>query len=315
MSRVRATLARTDAIPSGPERQPQVPPAAVRWKLEAEAFVAAKQLEHTVGERWIVQMRYHVFRFPELLRDLGEVDVPTRANSVTSQHLDRIRKGVTWERATLAQMYAALRNFLRWAKNPLSEASGPWRLPSGQPTHRRWVTRDQMVRLFVASLPGPERLLIALEGLNGLRRVEALRLRVKDVLLEEGNLRVLGKGRDGGKWRSIPMHPRVRKELEGAVRRKSPLERLLPFGASRADFLLRRVSTRAGLHPKVMISHHDLRRTFGRLAHEAGIDLVQLQHLYGHGSVDMTAHYIGLDTERLREGLEKLARYLGTETI
>lgn len=153
-------------------------------------------------------------------------------------------------------------------------------------------------------------MLVAVEGFNGLRRVEGLRLRAKDVLFEEGCLGVFEKGRSGGKWRTIPMHPSVREPLAGAIKGKKPEERLLPFSASRADFILRRVATQSGLYPGVMISHHDLRRTFGHLAHEAGLDLVQLQHLQGHQSVDMTAHYIGLDAERMREGLQRFAAFM-----
>ncbi|MHB8352685.1 MAG: tyrosine-type recombinase/integrase [Thermoplasmata archaeon] len=149
--------------------------------------------------------------------------------------------------------------------------------------------------------------------MNGLRRVEVLRLRVKDVGLEDGTLRVLGKGRGGGKWRTISMHPSVRTALTAAVAGKGPEERLLPFGPTWADLLLRWVSERAGLHPEVMVSHHDLRRTFGRLAHKAGIDLEQLQLLYGHRSVDVTVHYIGLDAQWMREGLERYSAFLGGE--
>ncbi|MCI4317629.1 MAG: tyrosine-type recombinase/integrase [Thermoplasmata archaeon] len=54
---------------------------------------------------------------------------------------------------------------------------------------------------------------------------------------------------------------------------------------------------------RVRVSHHDLRRTFGRVAYDAGMDLVQLKNLLGHSSVEMTVHYIGLDADRMRAGL------------
>jgi site-specific recombinase XerD len=60
----------------------------------------------------------------------------------------------------------------------------------------------------------------------------------------------------------------------------------------------------------VAVSHHDLRRTFGRLSHDAGMDLVQLKNLYGHSSLDQTVHYIGLDEDRMRAGLDSLARVM-----
>src|SRR4029077_6612735 len=56
----------------------------------------------------------------------------------------------------------------------------------------------------------------------------------------------------------------------------------------------------------VKVSHHDLRRTFGRLAHQSGMDLIQLKNLYVHSSVEMTVHYIGIDTDEMREGLNRI---------
>ena len=35
------------------------------------------------------------------------------------------------------------------------------------------------------------------------------------------------------------------------------------------------------------------------------MNLVDLKNFFGHKSVDMTAHYIGLDEDHMREGLAK----------
>jgi hypothetical protein len=41
------------------------------------------------------------------------------------------------------------------------------------------------------------------------------------------------------------------------------------------------------------------------------MDLVQLKNLYGHSSLDQTVHYIGLDEDEMRAGLDRLATFLG----
>jgi hypothetical protein len=41
------------------------------------------------------------------------------------------------------------------------------------------------------------------------------------------------------------------------------------------------------------------------------MDLVQLKNLYGHVSLDQTVHYIGLDEDQMRAGLDRLAHLLG----
>lgn len=250
-------------------------------------------------------MRWELERFPRLLGAVGQTgSLPPSVRSVRPEQVLAIRRGMRWEKATFAIHFAALRQFVRWGENPIAGKASLWRLPSGQPSHRRWLTKDQLARLLKAAR-GPEKLLVALEGLNGLRRVEVLRLRRKDVLLDEGCLRVLGKGRDGGKWRKIPMHGTVRTLLYSNVSALSEEDRLFDLSASSADLLLRRAAHRAGFDTEgIRVSHHDLRRTFGRVAHEAGMDLVQLKNLLGHASVEMTVHYIGLDADRMRKGLE-----------
>jgi len=86
---------------------------------------------------------------------------------------------------------------------------------------------------------------------------------------------------------------------------------VIPLSHSGADLLLRRVAERAGFPSLgLRVSHHDLRRTFGRLAHQAGMDLVQLKNLYGHASLDQTVHYIGLDEDEMRAGLNRLASFI-----
>ncbi len=256
-------------------------------------------------------MRWELLRFPTLLARLGDPGPATDPATIRAGSIERLRAGLEWEKATFQLHFAAVRQFLSWAGNPIAARRSVWSLPSGESTHRRWLTKAQLVRLYRGSV-GLSRLLVALEGFNGLRRIEVLRLRVKDVDLGEGCLRVLGKGRNGGKWRRIPVYPSVRSVLERAASGRRPSDRLVPRSRSGADLLLARAARDAGLAREgVPVSHHDLRRTFGRLAHAAGMDLVQLKNLYGHASLEMTVHYIGLDADTMRAGLERLSASIG----
>ena len=135
-------------------------------------------------------------------------------------------------------------------------------------------------------------------------------MRFKDILFDEDCLLVKGKGSHGGKWRKIPMHRLVRRDLVRWAVAHQPEDPLLPLSRSGADLALSRAVQRAGFPKEFKVSHHDLRRSFGRLAHEAGMDLVQLKNMLGHASIEMSVHYIGLDSDRMREGLEKFSRYL-----
>ena len=56
-----------------------------------------------------------------------------------------------------------------------------------------------------------------------------------------------------------------------------------------------RISERAG----IKVTPHALRRTFATLTHRAGMNLMDLQALMGHASLDMTRHYIQMEDEDL----------------
>jgi len=254
-------------------------------------------------------MKWELDRVPSLFARVGVRPVPRSSRQIRAEHIGLIRQGLPWRKPTFMIHFAALRQLMRWSGNPVAERQQTWALPSGEPSHRRWLTKIQLKRLYARSR-GASRVLVGLEGLNGLRRVEVLRLRVRDVLFAEGCLLVNGKGGPGGKWRKIPIHRSVHRDLSIWTKNRGPDDRVLSLSRSGADLLLARARQTAGFVDGFKVSHHDLRRTFGRLAHEAGMDLVQLKNLLGHASVEMSVHYIGLDSDRMREGLEQFSRYL-----
>jgi integrase len=280
------------------------------WNATVEQFITWKRNEGRVGDSWLGRMRWELLRVPILVQRVTPEVSPPTPRDLQPDNIRALRRGLPWERATWGVHLSALRQFLRWTGNPCADQKSLWALPTGEPSHRRWISKDQLLRLLQKAR-GREKVLVCLEGLNGLRRVEVLRLRSKDVLFDEGALRILGKGRYGGKWRTIPMHPATREALANWIKNKGSADLVLPLSRSGVDAILRRLALRSGFDMKLRkVSHHDLRRTFGRLSHRAGMSLVQLKNLYGHSSLDQTAGYIGLDRDEMREGLERFARSL-----
>lgn len=286
-------------------------PPDSEWEASLRAFSPTLLRASSIGDDFRRRILYEIRRTPTLLRRVGVAVPPTSPQALTAENLHALRKGLPWVPGTFALHFGALRRFVLWSGNPLGSESGVWSVGSGSPSRRRWLTSKQLGQLF-RSARGRERLLVALEGLNGLRRVEVLRLRWRDVDVDAHRLRVLGKGRHGGKWRVIPLFSATETELR-LMRRQQPEDaRVIDLSRSGADLILQRAVQRSGLHRAgIRVSHHDLRRTFGRLANTAGMDLVQLKNLYGHESLDQTVHYIGLDEDRMREGLERLAQLVG----
>jgi integrase len=283
---------------------------STRWSHLVARFARTALAGAYVGNDWKRRIVYEISRTPALIRRDGAAPIPTDPRRLSRAQLDALRRVLRWSPPTLTLHLIALRRFVKWAGNPLASEREAWAVSLPAPSRRRWLSPSELAELYRASR-GLERLLISLEGFNGLRRVEVLRLRGMDVDVAGHRLRVLGKGRNGGKWRTVPLFT----ETEAVLRRyvgTSPGEApLVPYSRSGADLLLRRAVRRSGLARRdTRVSHHDLRRTFGRLSYQAGMDLVQLKNLYGHASLDQTVHYIGLDEDRMRAGLDSLARSL-----
>jgi len=275
-----------------------------------DRFAKENLAESGIGDLWKRRVLYEIRRAPSLLVRVGVSSPPSTPAGFRPSHVELLKKNLPWSPSTFAIHFNALRRFLSWSGNPLATKRGVWAVPGETAGRRRWLAPEQLVRLYRAAR-GRARILVALEGFNGLRRIEVLRLRSKDIDFGRQRLHVLGKGRNGGKWRTIPMFSETTRVLHSMPLGEDQNSMVIPLSQSGADIVLRRVAERAGfpglgLH----VSHHDLRRTFGRLAHKAGMDLVQLKNLYGHTSLDQTVHYIGLDEDEMRVGLNRLATFI-----
>jgi integrase/recombinase XerD len=186
-------------------------------------------------------------------------------------------------------------------------------------TPKRWrslpdvLTVDEVNRLLVApSLDEPfafrDRALLELAYGAGLRVSEWITLGVRDVLFEEGLVRVFGKG---SKERLVPigrsaigavaiylreLRPRLeRGEGKGILilnARGRPLTRM---GAWK---ILRHHVEKAQITKHV--SPHTLRHSFATHLLEGGADLRAVQEMLGHADISTTQIYTHVDREYLR---------------
>lgn len=292
--------------PTSPET-PRTGLGDTGWQEAARSYYERLRADGLIGAEWARRIHWHIVRTPALLRRVG-FDPPPPPMKLGLEHLEALQERLGWSRNGLAVYFAALRGLLRTLSHPLAEARGAWRLPSGDATRRRWIRPEQLSTLL-AKAEGMEKVVVVLEGFNAFRRIEVQRLRVRDLDLAHSRVRVCGKGRGGGKWRTIPLTTTAARVLEPVVRGKSPDTLVVGRSASGLDLLLARAAKRAGLAAQV--SNHDLRRTFGRVAYHSGMGLVDLKNFMGHASVDMTAHYIGLDEDHMREGVAHFDERMG----
>jgi integrase/recombinase XerD len=143
----------------------------------------------------------------------------------------------------------------------------------------------------------------------GLRISELVELDVDDVDLEEGSVRVMGKGR---KERDVPIGRMAREAVGAYLGRARPAfasrsSRAALFLNARGGRLTRQSCARllsthveaAGIHRRVTL--HTLRHSFATHLLEGGADVRVVQELLGHASVATTQIYTLVTKEHLRE--------------
>lgn len=256
-------------------------------------------------------------------RDLMQLSVflKDRGSSLEEASADDLREFLAsdgWRPASRARKAAAIRSFYRRravlglaTNDPSSSLAGP-RLKSNLP---RTLTIEEVGRLLAApqATPGGLRDRALLETIYGagLRASEALALRLQDLDLEGGFVRVLGKG---GKERVVPLgrkaieairvyNARGRPQLGGAGRLKAPELFLNTRGRRMSRQALhesvKRYARQAGLPEDV--STHTLRHCFATHLLEGGADLRAVQEMLGHADLSTTQIYTHVSAAHLQD--------------
>ena len=194
-----------------------------------------------------------------------------------------------------------------------------------------WLTIEQSLALWQApdreKLKGKrDRALLALLLACGLRRHEAVALRLEHFEQREGHWAIVNLNGKSGHVRTVPVPDWVMEALRAwlsaaeicrgkVFRRVTKMGRILGEGMTEKAVwhIVRDSAKRIGLEK---LAPHDLRRTCARLCHSAGGELEQIQFLLGHVSIQTTERYLGCK-QRIRSavndriGIEPLltARY------
>ena len=171
---------------------------------------------------------------------------------------------------------------------------------------------DGIIRQIDLSLPEGQRNKAMIETMYscGLRVSELCSLKMEDLYLEEGFIRVTGKG---SKQRLVPISDKAIGEIRlyltdrchidikpGAepylflsIRRGRPLSRIMVFD------IVKDLTVKAGITKTV--SPHTFRHSFATHLLEGGANLRAIQCMLGHEKISTTEIYTHIDRSRLRD--------------
>lgn len=284
------------------------------WHDVIDRFVQALWLEQGLAENTRRAYRSDVVCLAEWLHGRGATLRQAAARDLWAFLGSQAASGGSAR--TSARRLAAIRHFYRYlvreglvSEDPAAELKAP-RMPRTLP--HSLSERDVQALLEAPDTGTPhglrDRAMLELLYATGLRVSELVNLRLDQVNLRLGAVRVVGKG---GKERLVPLGEEARDWLErylaeartGFVAGRR-LDTLFPTprraSMSRQGFwsLIRRYAAAAGIPGDV--SPHQLRHAFAThlLAH--GADLRAVQMLLGHRNVTTTQIYTHVERERLK---------------
>jgi integrase/recombinase XerD len=291
----------------------------MNWPAALHAFKAYLLLERSMSPNTIEAYLNDVGKFVQWLELEG------RQLSPLSVKPDDLTQFILWanalglEASTQARLISGLRAFYKYLMVEDLLDDDPSELLES-PRMRRKIPEvlsvfeiQKMLDAVDLSDPQGQRNRSILEVLYacGLRVSELVNLRLTQLFLDAGFLKVIGKnnkerlvpiGADAVKFLKIyledvrSLQGNIKKEAENVVflnRRGGKMSRVMVF------LIVKEMAQRADVHKN--ISPHTFRHSFATHLVEGGADLKAVQDMIGHESITTTEIYTHLDTEYLKE--------------
>ena len=256
-------------------------------------------------------VRYRHFLVQQKKASFTEQDTP-----FILKYLIHLRKSGLAARSR-ARHLVAIRGFYRFLVQEKILHHDPARLvdlPKTRITLPDVLSREDIKRLLQApDIDKPQGVrdaaMLELLYAAGLRVSELVHVKLQDINLEAGFVRIFGKG---AKERIVPIGMQAKKRIENYLTDVRPEQ--LKQGSSpfvfiaRADRpmtrqgfwkLLRRYALKAGLTKK--ITPHSLRHSFASHLLEGGADLRAVQVMLGHVDISTTQIYTHVTRDHLKE--------------
>lgn len=292
----------------------------MNWKIHNTGFKAFLQLERSLSSNSIEAYLRDVEKLAAFI-DIKQYNIPPE--EVKLYHLQELLKWISelgLSPASQTRMLSGIKAFYKYMLLENIINDDPTALLETPRTGRKLpevLTVEEINKIVDAidrSTPEGERNKAMLETLysSGLRVSELVTLKISNLFLDAGFIKVTGKG---DKERIVPIGKfaakyvniykdnvrskiKVKKEHEDILflnNRGTELTRVMVFT------IIKTLAAKAGLKKK--ISPHTFRHSFATHLIEGGADLRAVQEMLGHESITTTEIYTHLDREYLRDAI------------
>ena len=239
----------------------------------------------------------------------GKSPLKINPADISGYFMSLTRKGQ--KPATLARKIASIKGFFAYLKDNNRIKENPalvYAAPKISRYHPDYLSPGEIANIIEAISPESktylrDKAIIELLYGSGLRLSELINLKISDMELEAGFLRILGKG---NKQRLVPVGEYAQKTVTSYLEtRKEPQVKdkdyllLNRFGRkfSRVGLwkIIKKIVLQAGLAKKV--TPHTFRHSFATHLIEGGADLRIVQEMLGHADISTTEIYTKIDRD------------------
>ncbi len=311
-------ISSSDPIPNSKFPIPNKP----MWDSYKKGFRAWLQLEKSLSDNSVAAYGRDIEKLTDYLQISGSLKSPDKIKLKDLQQFLKWIGDLGMTPASQARIISGIKSFYKYCllenisdSDPTTLLEAP-RLKKALPDTLSYEEIENLLAEIDMSKPEGGRNKALLEVLYGcgLRVSEAVDLRISQLYLDVGFVRVIGKGnkerlvpigRSASKYLrvylyDIRVHVPVKPGNEDIVflnRRGTKLSRVMIF------LIIKELARKAGISKNIF--PHTFRHSFATHLVEGGADLRAVQEMLGHESITTTEIYTHLDKEFLRQTLEK----------
>lgn len=297
----------------------------MRFEESLERFLRHISMKGTGSPDTADAYRRDITRFLEFLEEENVASFEDVDRNLISMYITRLRSGEIGGRplsnTSYARSLSSLKSFYRYLNRFEGVEANPVRAFHSTGGRRRlpeYLTFDQMeamLNTFDLSDPAEVRDRCILETMYacGLRVSECAGLKISDLSLSEGYIRVFGKE---SKERMVPVYPRCCQLISLYLKEARPQfmegkeengvlfvnQHGRPISARSIQNITERAAVNAGLY--IHVHPHMIRHSFATHLLDNGADLRVVQELLGHANLSTTQIYTHVTQDRLAKVVE-----------
>ncbi len=284
----------------------------------ADQFISYLRVERGLADNTIQSYSRDLLRFFQFLEDRRRSPLQATQDDIMD-YMSTLQKALSIR--SCARNLSALKMFFRFLVSEGKIQGSPARLLGAPKLPRKLpavLTPDEVDMLLSQPDPSNQRgqrdkAMLELLYATGLRVSELVGLRMSNINLEAGFVRMVGKG---SKERMVPMGTKALEFIKGYLseaRAKLLKNKNSPYlflnsrgaGLTRQGFwkIIKKYGKKAGIRKE--ITPHKLRHSFASHLLEGGADLRSVQVMLGHADISTTQIYTHVTRERLKQIHEK----------